>query len=150
MALRLDPVVTASYVVTLAAPVAAYIAIRLARVRDHDRHRLIQAVLLAVCWLGVIGIELRLRLAGGAGAFIETAPVALLAWARGILWVHIVVAVATYGVWTWLVVVSWRRYETALPGRFSRLHRRLGTAVFGGLCFTAASASGVFMLAFVL
>jgi hypothetical protein len=58
--------------------------------------------------------------------------------------------VATYGLWTGLTVASWRRFGTRLPGGFSRRHRRLGTLVFGGLCATAASATAVFMLAFVL
>jgi len=70
--------------------------------------------------------------------------------AHRLLGVHIVVAVATYALWTWLVVASSRRYRQILPGRFSRGHRRLGMTVFGGLCFTAASASGIFTMAFVL
>jgi hypothetical protein len=150
MQLRLDPVVTASYVVTLAAPVAAYVSIRLARARDHDRHRIVQAVLVAVAWVAVLGLELRIRFAGGSGAFIALAPPELSDWAHRLLNVHITVAVATYVVWTWLAVASWRRFELRLPGSFSRRHRQLGTAVFGGLCFTAASATGVFAVAFVL
>jgi hypothetical protein len=150
MALRLDPVITAMYVVTLAAPVAAYAAIRLARRREHDMHRIVQAVLLVMGWVALISLEMRIRLGGGPGVFIETSPPALLDWARRLLAIHIFGAVATYVLWTWLVVASWRRYEVSLPGRFSRRHRGLGTAVFGGLCFTAASASCVFTLAFVL
>lgn len=150
MTLRLDPVVTATYFVTLSAPVGAYVAIRLARMRKYDMHRIVQAVLLVMGWLAVLGLELRIRLAGGSGAFVDTAPPELVGWAHRLLSVHIVVAVATYALWTWLVVASWRRQDAALPGRFSRRHRGLGTMVFGGLCFTAASASGIFTLAFVL
>jgi hypothetical protein len=150
MPLRLDPVVTATYAVTLAAPIAAYVSIRLARARDHDSHRLVQAVLLVMCWLAVLSLELRIRLAGGAGAFIDRAPPELAAWAHRLLAIHITVAVATYGLWSWLAAASWRRFGARLPGSFSRRHRQLGTVVFGGLCFTAASASGVFALAFVL
>lgn len=148
--MRLDPIATATYLVTLAAPIAAYASFRRARRGDHDRHRLIQATLILLCWMSVFAIEIRIRLAGGSGALIQHAPAALLAWARGLLTVHIAVAVVTYALWTWLVVASWRRFEVILPGRFSRRHRALGTAVFGGLCFTAASASAVFVLAFVL
>src|SRR5262249_22390174 len=150
MPLRLDPVVTAAYFVTLSAPVAAYISIRFARRHSFDGHRLIQCVLLVMGWVAVLGLELRIRFAGGPGVFVERAPPALVDWAHRLLGVHIAVAVATYALWTWLAVASWRRYEGSLPGRFSRWHRRLGTAVFGGLCFTAASASGVFTVAFVL
>jgi hypothetical protein len=148
--LHIDPVAAATYAVTLAAPIAAYVSIRHARSRDHDRHRLIQAVLVMVCWISVLSLELRIRFAGGSGAFVDRAPPELVGWAHRLLTVHIAVAVATYGLWTWLVVTSWRRYQVELPGRFSRRHRWLGTLVFGGLCFTAASASGIFMLAFVL
>jgi hypothetical protein len=150
MPLRLDPVVTATYVVTLAAPIAAYASIRLARARDHDSHRLVQAVLLVMCWIAVMSLEARLRIAGGSGAFIDRAPPDLLAWAHRLLAVHITVAVATYALWSWLAAVSWRRFGARLPGSFSRRHRRLGTAVFGGLCFTAASATGIFALVSVL
>ena len=150
MSMRLDPVITAAYLVTLSAPVAAYAGIRLARRRDHERHRILQAVLVVMGWLAVLGIELRIRMAGGPGAFIDHAPPALLDWAHRLLSIHIAVAVATYGLWTWLAVASWRRYEVILPGTFSRRHRVLGTLVFGGLCFTAASATGVYALAFVL
>jgi hypothetical protein len=71
---------------------------------------LVQAVLVVMGWLAMLSLELRIRLAGGSGAFIETAPLEL----------------------------------------FSLRHRQIGTAVFGGLCFTAASATGVFAVAFVL
>jgi putative membrane protein len=147
---RLDPVATASYVMTLVAPVAAYISIRLARARDHDRHRLVQAVLVVMAWIAVLAFELRLRLAGGSGAFLERAPPELIVWAHRLIGIHITVAVATYCLWTWLAVTSWRRYEVRLPGSFSRRHRQLGTLVFGGLCFTAASATAMFAIAFVL
>jgi hypothetical protein len=150
MMLRLDPVATATYVVTLAAPLAAHASIRLARARDHDRHRLIQAVLVAMCWISVVALELRIRIGGGSGVLVGRAPVELIGWAHRLLAVHISAAVATYALWTWLAVVSWRRHPGQLPGPFSRRHRRLGLAVFGGLCFTAASATGMFALAFVL
>jgi hypothetical protein len=150
MALRLDPVVTATYLITMAAPVVAYSAIRLARLREHDRHRLIQSVLLVVCWVAVLSLEFRIRLGGGPGMFVDRANPGMVEWAHRLLNIHIAGAVATYLVWTWLVVASWRRYEAALPGTFSRRHRQLGTAVFGGMCFTAASASGIFAMVFVL
>jgi hypothetical protein len=144
-----DPVVTASYVVTLSAPIAAYVAIRHARARQHDVHRLVQSVLLVVCWMGVFALELRIRFAGGSGVFVDRASPELAAWARRVLAIHVPIAVATYLVWTWLVVASRRRYTTSLPGRFSARHRAIGTAVFGGLCFTAASATAMFVLTFV-
>jgi hypothetical protein len=94
-------------------------------------------------------LETRIRLAGGSGSFIRQAPEALQPWGRGLLLVHISFAVATYGLWTGLAVVSYRRFTAQLPGGFSRLHRKLGKVAFAGLCFTAISATGMYLIAFV-
>jgi hypothetical protein len=146
---RVDAVVTATYAVTLAAPFVVYASIRLLRRGRYDAHRLSQSVLLITCWIAVLALELRIRLAGGSGAMISRAPEGVQAAASRLLFAHVGAAVATYLLWTGLVVVSWRRYGEQLPGRFSRLHRRLGTLVFGGLCFTAASATGMYVLVFL-
>jgi hypothetical protein len=148
--MRIDVVVTATYLINLAAPLVSYASIRAARARTHDRHRKLQAALLVTCWITVLVIEVRIRLAGGSGALVAHAPAALARAARVVLAVHVSVAVATYLVWSWLAVSSWRRYRVSLPGRFSRLHRRLGAWVFRGLCFNAVSATGMYLLAFVL
>ncbi len=135
---RIDPIVTASYVITVLAPFVVYASLRLVRRGVHDAHRMIQGVLLVVGWIAVLALELRIRFAGGSGAFLEQASDPVRAWAARLLFVHIGVAVA-----------SWRRFGAQLPGGFSRRHRRLGTLVFGGLCFTAASATGMYVLVFV-
>jgi hypothetical protein len=59
-------------------------------------------------------------------------------------------ASVNYGLWTGLAIASWRRFGAALPGAFSRRHRQLGWTVFAGLAFTALSATGMYVLAFVL
>jgi pimeloyl-ACP methyl ester carboxylesterase len=59
-------------------------------------------------------------------------------------------AAVNYGLWTGLAIASWRRFGAALPGAFSRRHRQLGWTVFAGLAFTALSATGMYVLAFVL
>lgn len=143
---RIDPIVTATYVITLAAPIVVYASLRFVRRGDHDAHRRTQAVLLCFCWIAVLALEIRIRVAGGSGSLVERAPESLRGRAQQLLLVHIGGAVLTYGVWTWLVVASWRRYGARLPGTFSRRHRRLGKLVFGGLCFTAASASAIYVL----
>jgi hypothetical protein len=140
----------AIYVVTIAAPAVAYAGIRSARARQHGRHRGTQVALLVTCWLAVLAFEARIRIAGGSGAFLALVPATLALAARCVLAVHVTVAVVTYLLWTVLVISSWRRYRVVLPGTFSRLHRRAGTWVFRGLCFTAFSATAMFLLAFVL
>jgi putative membrane protein len=145
-AMRIDPVVTFTYVVVLAAPFAAYASVRRVRRGEHRAHRAIQIATLVVCWIAVLALELRIRLGGGSGSLVATAPLELQPAARALLLVHIAFAIATFGVWTWLVVASSRRFTRALPGSFSRRHKRAGKLVIGGLCFTAASATGMYAI----
>ena len=146
---RIDPIVTASYAVTVLAPFVVYASLRLVRRGAYDLHRVTQGTLLLMCWIAVLALELRIRFAGGSGAFLLQASEPVQAWATRLLLLHVGVAVLTYLVWTWLAVASWRRFGDRLPGTFSRLHRRLGVLVFGGLCFTAASASGMYIFVFI-
>jgi hypothetical protein len=145
---RADAFVNFAYAVTLLAPCTALVSFRLARRRRHEVHRAIQIALVGVCVLAVLVLEARIRLEGGSGAFIAQAPEALRTWARRLLLIHIGFAVATYIAWATLAVLSWRRFAVRLPGAFSRNHRRIGWAVFAGLCFTAVSATGMYVLVF--
>jgi len=148
--MRLDLIATATYVITLAAPIVTARSIRLARQRAFARHRRVQLTLLAIGWASVLALELRIRMAGGSGKLVAGAPPALLGWAHGLLGLHISIAVVTYVAWTWLALASSRRFGGALPGAFSPRHRLVGWAVFVGLCATAVLASGMYALAFVV
>lgn len=148
--LRADLIANFTYLATLVAPVAALVSVRLAKKRRYVQHRNLQLALLCFCWLAVLALETKIRLAGGSGALIRSAPTEYQALARRALLVHIGGAVLTYGLWTGLLVVSWRRFRTTLPGAFSRRHRQLGWLIVGGLGFTMASATLMYLMAFVL
>ncbi len=147
---RADFIANFTYSVTLAAPVISWLAIRQAKAKNFKRHRALQAGLLTLCWVAVLALEVKIRLSGGSGSLVASASEQFRPLARGLLGVHISGAVLTYLLWTWLVVVSWKRFGTRLPGNFSQWHRRLGLTVFGGLCFTALSATGMYFFTFVL
>jgi putative membrane protein len=147
---RAGTIVDLTWLVTLLAPLVVYASTRLARRRRFDLHRRVQIAALLVCWAAVLALEVQIRVAGGSGSFVEMAPQAWQASVRWLLLVHIAGAVVTYLLWSWLAIVSSRRFGKALPGAFSPTHRRLGWWVLGGLGFTAASASAMYLLAFVL
>jgi len=147
--MRIDAIASLTYAATLAAPIVTLVSIRLVRDGRHAAHRTIQVALLAMCWLSVLALELKIRLAGGSGSLVATAPPDLQTWARGLLLVHVAGAVATYVAWTWLAFASLRRFTRELPGSFSRRHRRAGRLILAGLWFTAASATGMYALIFV-
>ncbi len=142
---RADAFVNFTFAVSLLAPVVAFWSLRLPK----DTHRKVQLGLLITAWVAVLVLETKIRLQGGSGSFIAAAPVEVQRLARVVLAVHITGAVLSYAVWTGLVVVSWRRFQSKLPGVFSRTHRRLGWVVFGGLCFDAVTATAMYVLVFV-
>lgn len=146
---RANMAVNFAYAVTLIAPPLSWTAIRLARRASYNAHRILQLSLLSLCIIGVLVLETHIRIVGGSGVLIRQARLQNPALARGILYVHIAVAMVTYSIWCYLAAASWRRYRSALPGTFSRRHRQLGWLVFVGLCFTAVSASIVYWLAFI-
>ena len=145
---RADAVVDFAYIVTVLAPLFAFLSVRLVRQGRQAAHMRVQTALLAVCALAVVALEIRIRVAGGAGKLVAGSPHAGSALMNAVAAVHICGAVATYLVWGWLVFLSRRRYRSLLPGAFSRKHKIAGRIVIGGLCFTTLSATAVYRLAF--
>jgi hypothetical protein len=125
-------------------------SLRFVRRRDHLAHRRVQMWLIAVAVTAVLALEVQIRLAGGGGALLHGSRFAGTALIRGITIAHIAGAILTYVAWIGLFAVSYRKYPSILPGRFSRLHRRVGRMVILGLQFTALSAAAVYLLGFVL
>jgi hypothetical protein len=146
---RADLVVDLVYLVTLAAPLVAYLGLRLVRSGRQHAHRRVQTFLFATCVLAVVALEIRIRFASGSGGLMQHSPYAgsRLFWA--VMIVHILGAIVTYALWGWLVFASRRRHGTILPGAFSRRHKRVGLIVIGGICFTTLSATVVYFLVFV-
>jgi hypothetical protein len=136
--------------VTLLAPFLTLLSISLVRRRRYHLHRAIQSGLIVACIAAVLGLELTIRFAGGSGAFVAQADERWRSLAALLLTPHIIVAILTYVLWTWLAIRSRRGFRDDLPGRFSRLHRPLGWCVFSGLTFVAVTAVGIYATVFVL
>src|SRR4051812_33044145 len=111
--IRADAIVQITYAVSLLAPAAARLSFRLARARRYVAHRRVQLATLGVAWLAVLALEARIRVAGGSGAFVAQGAPAAQPAARALLAVHITVAVATYLLWSWLALASWRRFSVS-------------------------------------
>ena len=91
----MDPVVAITYATTVAAPLVTLASLRLVRLGRHGTHRAIQIALLCVCTAAVLALEIRIRLDGGSGSIVATAPLELRRFTTVLLYVHITVAVAT-------------------------------------------------------
>ena len=146
---RADLFVTLVYVIQLLAPLVVMRSFRAARARMFRRHRQIQLVLLGCCTVAVLALETRIRLAGGSGVLTAGGTFSGTLAFRIVFSIHVAAAVLTYLLWAWLALTSTRRFGHELPGSFSARHRTIGKTVFGGLCFTALSATAMFILGFV-
>lgn len=124
-------------------------AVRLARRGQYTRHRNLQTGLLGLLLTAVVFFELDIRASGGTEAFLAGSPhlgSPLLTW---LLRVHVLVAVASFGLWTFLVAQAWRARMDLNPGLFTAAHRRRGYWVFAGTVFTAVSGVWLYWLGFV-
>ena len=131
-------------------PVFGVVAILLARRRRLLEHRRMQVSSLAVMTLAVALLETDIRLQGGTGALAAHTFNASIAWSRGLLLVHIAIAVVTWLAWVYLVTRSLRSFRQTLPGTFSLRHRSLGRWIWLGQVFTAATGTLLYIVAYAL
>jgi len=147
---RAPLLVDLAYVVTLSAPVVTFWGVRLVRAGRLEAHRRVQIVMVIVAVVAVLLLEGQIRLSGGSGALLQGSRYAGTSALRWVAGVHIGGAVLTYLLWIWLMIVSLKQWRVTLPGSFSQTHRRMGWIVWAGLVFTAVSATGVYVMGFVL
>lgn len=146
---RADLVVNFCYLVTLLAAPAASLTIRFVRQGRFELHQRMQTLLLVICYVAVVALEIRIRVAGGSGSLMAGSAYAGTSVLRLVATAHIAGAVVTYAVWGWLLFTSRRAFRKTLPGPFSKTHKRCGWMVILGLWFTAISATAVYWMAFV-
>jgi len=136
------------FVSNLIAPLWAVVAAGMARRGEHTRHMRLQITLWVVMVINLLLLEGHIRFSGGSGSLVAGSPYAGTTMIRMLFFLHIVPAVATYLLWSWLVVATYRRRAPAL-GPFARRHRRWGKVVIGGLVWTALSACFVYWATFL-
>ncbi len=125
----------------LGLPVLAW-SVGRARRGAHGVHRATQIALTVVFAAAVVALEVDIRLAGGTARFLAGGAFEGTPLLHAILYGHLAVAMLNACVWIGLPLVSVRRARRgALPGAFSRTHRRAGWLAV--TTFTATSLSGV-------
>lgn len=136
------------FVCNLIAPAWALLAASLARHGRHHEHMRLQVGLWALMLANLFMLEGHIRLSGGSGSLVAGSPHVGTTLMSVAFLLHIAPAVATYVLWSGLVVVSYRRRGTPALGAFSPRHRLLGKIVIAGLIWTALSACFVYYLTF--
>ena len=131
---------------TLLSPFGVYYAVTLAKKKDYKRHKKIQNITFYISVLGVLALEILIRYSGGSGSLASNSAYYGTSFYTITLVSHIFVAVLTYLLWTILLILSNRKFRSSLPGKFSKIHKRVGIIVFVGLIYSATSALAVYMM----
>ncbi|MFA5669104.1 MAG: DUF420 domain-containing protein [Balneolaceae bacterium] len=145
-------IVAGMLVLSILAPFISLYAVSLIKKKEYSTHMRIQKWLFWVCVVGVLLLEVQIRVSGGSGSLVVNSSYAGSALFKYILIAHIIGAVLTYIIWGITVFWSNKKFKTSvvLPGSFSKLHRRLGYISIIGLFYIAISALAVFNMAFIL
>lgn len=139
-------IMTTVMLLTLFSPFGVYYGIRLARNKNYKSHRRIQNIIFTIGVVGVLALEILIRYSGGSGSLASNSKYYDSKFFTITLVSHIVVAILTYFLWTVLIVLSNSKFRKSLPGKLSKIHKKLGEVIFGGLIYTAVSALAVYLM----
>jgi putative membrane protein len=127
----------------LAASIAAV------RSRRYAIHKSLQLVIVAVLVAAIVAFEIDIRLFSDWRLRAAASPF----WPAGVLWslgIHLVFAVSTLGLWTWVVWEALRRFpRPPVPGSHGPRHRRMARLAALDLIATAVTGVIFYWLAFV-
>lgn len=139
-------------ILSILAPFVALYAVSLIKKKEYKKHIRIQKTLFWICILGVVILEVQIRVSGGSGSLVADGKYVGTDFFKGTLIAHIIGAIVTYIIWGITIFVSntkWKKRRT-LPGTFTITHRRLGYITIIGLFYTAITALMVCVMAFFL
>lgn len=128
-------------------PFLMALAILFAVLKKVVLHMRLQTILFVITLLMVVVFEVGVRLTGGFAAYAQNSTLAIEALSV-LLAVHIFIAVAAVGGWSWLLIDSVRRYRAA--GAVSAAHKRYGRWVFAGMTTTSVLGVLIYVLLFVV
>lgn len=139
-------IMTAVLLIILLAPAFSYYAIKKARDKDFKTHKKIQTIVYWCCIFAVVVLELLIRFSGGSGSVFKDSSHAESSFFKTLLTAHIIGAVLTYILWTFLIIKSRRKFQKTLPGTFSISHKRMGIIVFVGMLYTGITGLAVYLM----
>lgn len=139
-------IMTGVMILTLFSPFGVYYTIQIAKKKEFKTHRKFQNIIFFICVVGVLALEVLIRYSGGSGSLASKSEYYGTLFFTITLISHIIVAVITYLLWTFLIILSNSKFQKKLPGKFSKIHKKMGYIVFGGLIYTAITALAIYLM----
>jgi hypothetical protein len=140
---RADFIVDTVMVVSAALPFLLYLAIRLAKKEQYEKHKWAQIALFTFVNILVVILELDIRF-GGLDAVIAQSHYYNTSTLATIFLIHIFFAISSTLFWFWLIFVSVKRY----PVHFRFPHKKYAIIVFIDIVLTTITGWILYALVF--
>ena len=130
-------------------PLLIFGAILLAKKRAFKLHLITQNIIFVISVLVVMYFEFGVRVGGGFNSFMQDSDVTY-SYALIVLISHIIVATLTLFYWSYTIIsANYHSFKGLLPGKFSKLHKKMAKLTFLGIIFTSFSGIWIYLLLFV-
>lgn len=131
-------------------PLLAWSIHRVTRRRDYAGHKRLQLAIVAALLAAIVVFEVDIRLLSDWKPRAAPSPY----WPGGVLTalgIHLVFAVSTLVLWSWVVWEAWKRFPTPpVPGPHGPRHRVMARLAAIDLLLTAVTGTFFYWIAFVV
>ncbi len=131
-------------------PFLLFFSIRYAVKGEIKKHFISQIVIFVMTLIFVVIFETGMRLAGGFQEYIKASPVSYSFFITFLI-VHVVVAIATFNLWSYQLISSVKAYRKGtLTGEVAKRHKKLARILLMGIFVTIAQGVGIYYFLFML
>ena len=130
-------------------PFVVLVAIRFASYGHYYQHRNFQIAIFLCVSLLVLALEIDLRFTDLLIDIKKTAMYNSML-AKSVFFIHLIIVSSTYLIWVMLLMRSILRFNTQLPGSFSKRHRFWGRILMVGLVLTSMTGVALYVIVFVM
>ena len=131
-------------------PFMLFVSIRWAIKGEIKKHFISQVVIFVLTLIFVVVFEAGMRLAGGFQEYIKASPVPYNFFISFLI-VHILVAIATFNLWSYQLITSVKAYRKGeLVGDVAKKHKKLARILVIGIFVTIAQGVGIYYFLFML
>ncbi len=131
-------------------PFMLFFSIRWAVKGEIKKHFISQVIIFVLTLVFVVIFEAGMRLSGGFQEYLKASPVSYNFFISFLI-VHILVAIATFNLWSYQLISSVKAYRKGtLTGEVAKKHKKLARILVIGIFVTIAQGVGIYYFLFMM
>lgn len=131
-------------------PFLLFFSIRFAVQGNIKAHLKSQVAIFIFTLIFVVIFEVGMRMAGGFSEYMKSSPVSR-EFFIGFLIVHVLVAIATFNLWSYQLISSVKAYRNnTLTGEIAQRHKKIARYLIGGIFLTILQGIGIYYFLFIM